>query len=684
MAGWFIALLVAYACVPCIMAVSPLNLDGSEESFRQLVAHHLKAAEAGGPHRRRMAAKSPKNANRRPNFLVFMTDDQDQLLNSTHEAYMPSLHEDIATKGLQLRSFTVSTSVCCPSRVNMLTGRFAHNTNVTGNIAPRGGYSKFKINKLDKSYLPTWMQSLGYRTYFTGKFLNGFDPMGKDKCPNGWNVFEPLIKPYVLNYWNTSFTTNCQGFHQEPGQYNTDVLLNKTLTYIRDAASYDQPFMIQIWPITPHEGCGPTDDQRDGDSCTDPPYPAPRHANLYQDVQLPVSSNYGRAPPDGTLAWVDSVVRNRGWDIARMTAMYQARLRSLKSMDEMIGTAVALLDVLGQLDNTYVIFMSDNGFKIGNHGVSKGKMTAYEEDVRVPFFIRGPGIPQGIISDYPATVCDVPATIVDLAGATVPALVDGTPLPLKTVVGFVPKTFPNSTWLTGAQGLGQLTKTLRDQVPHEMWVWGSDTRLNGRDYRALRICTSYLAFGKSDDYRAAANASAATFGFRLGGAVSYWASKEDVKYDTPATCYKYVVWCTGVIELYDLMLDPGEVSNRYTIAPARFIDRLHAYMTVQGFCRGRDCYSPYQVLHPNNKVTNFVQAMQPQYDNIYAQLPRFSFKQCTLYYYPENEVGWLKYNTTLGWPKNGAVPSLGGQKVAALPISQQQVAPDTEYDYARP
>ncbi len=108
---------------------------------------------------------------------------------------------------------------------------------VTGNISPRGGFAKFKLQKLDKSYLPTWMKSLGYRNYFTGvchschspgvvsihdlygpqaagkfacnplmrvlftagKFLNGFDPQGRDKCPAGWDVFEPLIKVSTTN-----------------------------------------------------------------------------------------------------------------------------------------------------------------------------------------------------------------------------------------------------------------------------------------------------------------------------------------------------------------------------------------------------------------------------------------------------------------------------------------------------
>jgi hypothetical protein len=87
--------------------------------------------------------------------------------------------------------------------------------------------------------------------------------------------------------------------------------------------------------------------------------------------------------------------------------------------------------------------------------------------------------------------------------------------------------------------------------------------MNGRDYRALRVCTNYLAFGTPAQYRAAAASPAATFGFRFFGTVPYSNPQAGIATDTPMTCYKYVVWCTGTVELYDLMLDPAEVVNRW-------------------------------------------------------------------------------------------------------------------------
>jgi hypothetical protein len=76
------------------------------------------------------------------------------------------------------------------------------------------------------------------------------------------------------------------------------------------------------------------------------------------------------------------------------------------------------------------------------------------------------------------------------------------------------------------------------------------------------VCTSYLAFGTAAQYRTAAASPAATFGFSFFGTVPYSNPHEDITADTAMTCYKYVVWCTGTVELYDLMLDPGEIDNR--------------------------------------------------------------------------------------------------------------------------
>ncbi|GLI59398.1 hypothetical protein VaNZ11_001279, partial [Volvox africanus] len=109
------------------------------------------------------------------------------------------------------------------------------------------------------------------------------------------------------------------------------------------------------------------------------------------------------------------------------------------------------------------------------------------------------------------------------------------------------------------------------------------------------------------------------------------------------TCYKYVVWCmNGFRELYDLVLDPYELTNRIPTAPSALLDRLDALMTAVGYCRGGDsCSNPYQVLHPDGSVNSFEDAMDPQYDVFYAGLRKFSFSKCSTGYFPGSESSWL-------------------------------------------
>ena len=113
-------------------------------------------------------------------------------------------------------------------------------------------------------------------------------------------------------------------------------------------------------------------------------------------------------------------------DIANLDNLYRQRVRSMQAVDEMIARLVTTLQETGQLDNTYIIFTSDNGYHLGQHRLLAGKGEPYEEDIVVPFIIRGPGIPAGqVLQDYLAGNTDVAPTIAELAGVVPPAFVDG-------------------------------------------------------------------------------------------------------------------------------------------------------------------------------------------------------------------------------------------------------------------
>lgn len=129
---------------------------------------------------------SRRNATaRQPNFVFIITDDQDLLLDSLE--YQPLLKKHITDQGTTFSKHYCTISICCPSRVSLLTGRAAHNTNVTDVSPPYGGYPKFLSEGWNEKYLPVWLQDAGYNTYYTGKLMNGQSTTTyNNPFPAGW------------------------------------------------------------------------------------------------------------------------------------------------------------------------------------------------------------------------------------------------------------------------------------------------------------------------------------------------------------------------------------------------------------------------------------------------------------------------------------------------------------------
>ena len=122
----------------------------------------------------------------RPNLIIIQTDDQDLHLGSLN--YQPAVQKHFAGQGTFFSKHFCTVSQCCPSRVSWLTGRAAHNTNVTSVKPPYGGYPKFVHEGWNDNYLPVWLQEAGYNTYYAGKLMNGHNTTNYNKpYPKGWN-----------------------------------------------------------------------------------------------------------------------------------------------------------------------------------------------------------------------------------------------------------------------------------------------------------------------------------------------------------------------------------------------------------------------------------------------------------------------------------------------------------------
>ena len=122
----------------------------------------------------------------KPNFILIMTDDQDLRMDSIN--YQPKVREHFIEEGTTYSNHFCTVALCCPSRVSFLTGKAAHNTNITDVGPPYGGYPKFVKDGWNDKYLPVWLQGAGYNTYYTGKLMNGHSTRSYNQpFPKAWN-----------------------------------------------------------------------------------------------------------------------------------------------------------------------------------------------------------------------------------------------------------------------------------------------------------------------------------------------------------------------------------------------------------------------------------------------------------------------------------------------------------------
>ena len=126
---------------------------------------------------------------------------------------MPNTLNLIAASGVTFNRYYVSYPLCCPSRVSLLTGRYAHNHNVRGNVPPNGGYTGFKARLAYNHNVATWLQGAGYRTIHVGKYLNGYGDQpfddGKD-VPPGWSAWHSVLSADTDHYYY-GYTLNDNG-----------------------------------------------------------------------------------------------------------------------------------------------------------------------------------------------------------------------------------------------------------------------------------------------------------------------------------------------------------------------------------------------------------------------------------------------------------------------------------------
>jgi arylsulfatase A-like enzyme len=377
----------------------------------------------------------------RPNIVVIMTDDmrQDEL------AWMPNVRHLIEDRGVSFVNSFSPYSLCCPARASFVTGQYTHNHGVWSNT-DRFGFSALD----DSSTLATDLSAAGYQTAFLGKYLNGYGTMpvpdgsGDDPAryvPPGWLDWRGSVSSIfgegtpeaggTYSYFDT--TLNVDGALQgNQGAYQTRLFGRHSADMLEELARSPKPFFLWASYVAPHVG-GPVE--------KDDPAPVVRSDGSRMKVTTPARPRDVRGlfdqqitEPFGAVAERDMsdkpsyLRRNPTLNDAEreaLTAVSRQRAEALHVVDQEVAHTVDVLERTGELDDTLLVFASDNGYLMGEHGVFKGKRLPYDSSLRVPTLMAGPGIPEGEVRHDPFMTIDFAPTFLDLAGGRTDRVMDG-------------------------------------------------------------------------------------------------------------------------------------------------------------------------------------------------------------------------------------------------------------------
>ena len=354
-------------------------------------------------------------AQARPNIVVIQTDDQ------TVESMrvMRNVNALIGNRGARFRRSFVNYSLCCPSRATFLTGQYMHNHGVVANDGPRGGFRRFHALHGNNN-LAVWLRRAGYYTAMIGKYLNGY--VFRPLVPPGWSEWRVSANQKVYGY-----TLDENGamvrYGTDPAAFKQDVLTRKAVRLVARRAPRRRPFFLWLAYTAPHIFEPPSSNPPG--NCQAAAMPAPRHARAFDSEPLPRRPNFNEADVSDKPAKIRRRPRLDAEQIAEIRRKYRCELESLLSVDEGVKRVVDALRAKGELWNTVLIYTSDNGYFHGEHRIPKYKQHLYEESIRVPLQMRGPGIPRGVRVGSLAINADLAPTIVDLANANPGLSMDG-------------------------------------------------------------------------------------------------------------------------------------------------------------------------------------------------------------------------------------------------------------------
>jgi N-acetylglucosamine-6-sulfatase len=333
------------------------------------------------------------------NVVMVLTDD----LATNLVQYMPHVLA-LQKQGTTFENYTVTDSLCCPSRSSIFSGRFPHDTGVYTNGGKDGGFQTFKSRGEESSTFATDLQQQGYRTAMLGKYLNGYQP--KDKyVPPGWNEWDVAGNGYPEYNYNLLQNGTIQHYGHD---YLTDVVSGKASSFISASAQAGKPFLVEVATFAPHAPYTPDDPDK----------------SSFPGLKAPRTAAYDTLPTDPP-PWLAGRAPLTNAEQTAIDTAFRKRVQAVQAVDRMIGSLEDTLDKAGVADHTVVVFTSDNGYHMGEHRLNPGKQTAFDTDIKVPLVMAGPGVRRGATVTQPAENIDLRPTFDALGGATTPSNVDG-------------------------------------------------------------------------------------------------------------------------------------------------------------------------------------------------------------------------------------------------------------------
>ncbi|MGI8687629.1 MAG: sulfatase-like hydrolase/transferase [Thermomicrobiales bacterium] len=501
-------------------------------------------------------------AGSRPNIIFINTDDLDTASLPT----MPKLKSLMTDQGTTCSNFFVTVSLCCPSRSTFLRGQYAHNTQVLTNGGDNGGFARAHALGIENSTVATWLQAAGYHTGLMGKYLNGYPSkdVPETYIPPGWNEWSSPVEGNAYSEFGYKMNENGKvvAYGNTPQDYMTDVLSGKAADFIKRAAGAPAPFFLYIATYAPHQ----------------PATPAPKYANAFPDAKAPHPPSYNEQDVSDKPQWIQHLPLLSDKEQAQLDEIYRKRIETLQSVDDLLENVVNTLQATGKLDNTYIVFSSDNGFHLGEHREAAGKQAPYEGDIRLPLIVRGPGIAAGKTMDQLVGNVDFAPTFAQWAGASVPDFVDGRSFaPLLT--GATPDAWRQAFLIEHFSQAGAVKSKGKNGKQ------GKNGK-NGKHGTAQPAATAQATPGVTIG-SAAAGKSQRAKGTRAVGSAAAVSGTSAPKatsgnkgipefHGLRAKAYVYVEYVTKERELYDLTKDPDELQNIAGSADSALLAQLAA------------------------------------------------------------------------------------------------------------